>query len=247
MTDCKESGLGDLDIECVRDALSRVLSNPHFVGAPRLAAFLKFIVETTLEGDARSIKAYTIATMALGRPESFDPAADAIVRVEANRLRTALARYYAFDGEADTIIIELPRRSYVPRIRHRNVNDDATAGPATASTWSREKVSGPEPFADNGSKSEENLLETLIDEYHHWVLDIVRNLVQIRDELTHARAAVAVSNTLIRIKNKSKLPNLAAEQKAISDVHEDKTSTSETHAAGGGQDRDHDMFSGAEE
>ncbi|MDE2465916.1 MAG: hypothetical protein KGO02_19700 [Alphaproteobacteria bacterium] len=202
MTDRKEPGQGVFDIEGVREALGRVLSNPQFVAAPRLASFLKFIVETTLNGDTRSIKAYTIATMALGRPESFDPAADAIVRVEANRLRTALTRYYAFDGEADAMIIELPRGAYVPRFRRRSVNDELV------SRWSfgvslqdfAQGAVSADP-ATNDFPADEGMLEALVDEYRHWVSDIAKNLAQIRDELTNARAAVAVSNTLVRIGN----------------------------------------------
>lgn len=208
MSDCKEPGQGVFDIEGVREALSRVLSNPQFVAAPRLASFLKFIVETTLNGDARSIKAYTIATMALGRPESFDPAADAIVRVEANRLRTALTRYYAFDGEADTMIIELPRGAYVPRFRRRSANDELV------SLWSfgaglQDPAQGAvsaDP-ATNAFPADEGMLEALVDEYRHWVSDIAKNLAQIRDELTNARAAVALSNTLVRLGSDRSRPN----------------------------------------
>jgi hypothetical protein len=90
-----------------------------FRSAPKLSAFLRFVVERTLAGDAAHIKGYTIAIEALGRDESFDPATDPIVRVEAGRLRRALARYYAEDGRDDAIVIELARGSYVPTFRRR--------------------------------------------------------------------------------------------------------------------------------
>src|SRR3954447_23247822 len=86
-----------------RDALSRVLGSEEFRASPNLTAFLNFIVERTLEGREDTIKAYTVATQVLGRPESFDPQVDPIVRVEATRLRRSLERYYG--RSADPLLI----------------------------------------------------------------------------------------------------------------------------------------------
>jgi hypothetical protein len=75
------------------------------------------VVEAALAGCADRLKAYTIAVEALGRGENFDPQTDPIVRVEAVRLRRALAAYYAGPGAHDPLIIELPRGRYVPTFR----------------------------------------------------------------------------------------------------------------------------------
>ncbi len=72
------------------------------------------MVETTLAGRGAEIKGYTIAVEALGRPEDFDPVSDPIVRVEAGRLRRALEQYYAGEGAADPVRIEVARGGYVP-------------------------------------------------------------------------------------------------------------------------------------
>lgn len=103
----------------VEAALGRLLESAAFKAAPKLAAFLRFVVEATLLGRADFIKAYSVAVEALGRPESFDPTTDAIVRVEGGRLRSALARYYDEDGADDPVIIEVPLGSYVPQFRWR--------------------------------------------------------------------------------------------------------------------------------
>ncbi|MFZ0840202.1 MAG: hypothetical protein WAM77_22285, partial [Xanthobacteraceae bacterium] len=97
----------------VRAALERVITSPVFRSSPQLAAFLKFIVESALTGHTEDIKGYTIAIKALGRGEDFNPKTDAIVRVEAGRLRRALATYYAEAGANDPIGIEIPARGYV--------------------------------------------------------------------------------------------------------------------------------------
>src|SRR5215204_3926220 len=101
------------EVEAFRAALARVVASEPFRHAPRLVAFLTFVVEKTLSGDAAAIKGYTIATQALGRPDDFDPQTDPIVRVEAGRLRRALQTYYAGEGADDPVRIAIPLGSYV--------------------------------------------------------------------------------------------------------------------------------------
>lgn len=101
----------------VRRTLGRICDSATFIGAPQLRAFLTFVVEKTLAGDARHIKAYTVGVEALGRRSDFDPATDSIVRVEAGRLRTGLQRYY--DADNDPVVISLPLGCYVPEFAWR--------------------------------------------------------------------------------------------------------------------------------
>jgi hypothetical protein len=104
----------------IRRELHRIISSSPFRDAYRLTSFLSFIVEMTLAGNGNRLKAYTIAVEALGRGADFDPQTDPIVRVEAVRMRQALARYYAGIGRDDPLVIEVPRGSYVPAFRRRN-------------------------------------------------------------------------------------------------------------------------------
>lgn len=124
--------------DACRAALERVLASVDFAASPRLADFLRFIVEATLEGRAEAIKGYTIAVEALGRPASFDPQSDPIVRVEATRLRRALERYYATAGAEDPVVIDVPKGGYVPRFLQR-----AAAGPLPQAGG--EPIDGPSP------------------------------------------------------------------------------------------------------
>src|SRR3954454_14249589 len=106
----------------VRVALERMAASEAFRGSPQLVAFLRYVVEATLRGQADRIKGYTIATEALGRTVDFDPQADPIVRVEATRLRRALNRYHASAAAADGVQIDLPLGSYVPVFRRVAAN-----------------------------------------------------------------------------------------------------------------------------
>ena len=105
------------DPAIIRAALAQLLASPPFCKSAQLTNFLRFVVEETLAGRGDRIKAYTIATAALGRDEGFDPQADPIVRVEAARLRRALQNYYADQGRDAPIVIELPTGHYTPSFR----------------------------------------------------------------------------------------------------------------------------------
>ncbi len=93
----------------------RISESAAFKHSERRQNFLRYIVEEALAGRADRLKGYVIATEVFGRPASFDPQIDPIVRIEAGRLRDKLHEYYATEGRADTIVIDLPKGSYVRR------------------------------------------------------------------------------------------------------------------------------------
>lgn len=98
----------------IRSELSRILTSPEFAGSCRFRAFLSFIVEETLAGRGGSLKAYTIAVEVFGRGKEFDPQSDAVVRVEATRLRSRLDSYYIANPPVRGLKINLPKGGYRP-------------------------------------------------------------------------------------------------------------------------------------
>lgn len=54
-----------------------------------------------------------------GKPGSFDPRNDPIVRVQARRLRSRLTSYYQEEGQDDEIVTELPKGGYAPTFSER--------------------------------------------------------------------------------------------------------------------------------
>jgi hypothetical protein len=113
--------------EEIRAAVEHIVASPIFRRSPQLVAFLRFVVESSLGGKTDHIKSYTIGVEALRRGEHFDPQADPIVRVEAARLRKALASYFVSEGASYPLIIEIPLGRYVPtfcrRKSHRLMTD----------------------------------------------------------------------------------------------------------------------------
>ncbi len=100
----------------VRASLTSMLVSPLFAGSPRQQRFLDYLVTNTLAGDADRLKGYTIAVEVFDRKEDFDPSLDAIVRVEATRLRNKLREYYDTLGKSDNVRIDFPKGSYVLEI-----------------------------------------------------------------------------------------------------------------------------------
>ena len=115
----------------VRAGLERILASRCFQQAVRASHFLKFVVEETLTGGGQRLKGYTIGVEVFGRPADFDAQSDALVRVEAGRLRRRLVEYYASEGAGDPLRIELPRGSYA--VESRFVSTAASVVPAVPS------------------------------------------------------------------------------------------------------------------
>ena len=90
----------------------RIIADPRFRTSSRNRDFLSYIVDALLEGRADRIKAYFIAVDVFGRPESFDPTLDPIVRIEATRLRVALEQFYQATGTPLGVRLDLPRGKY---------------------------------------------------------------------------------------------------------------------------------------
>jgi adenylate cyclase len=101
-------------------ALRRMLDSEELRTAPRSRAFLAYVVTEALAGRGHRLKERTVARYALERTQDFDAATDAAVRVQANRLRTSMKRYYAGTGAGEPLLIDLPRGSYSPTFTYRH-------------------------------------------------------------------------------------------------------------------------------
>ncbi len=113
----KLKGEDQLSEDSIREQLSRILESFLFAQSDRLGRFLRFTVETTLAGEADTLKEYVIGTEVYERNSSYHPSEDSIVRSEARRLRTKLKEYYDSVGKYDPIHIYYRPGSYVPAFR----------------------------------------------------------------------------------------------------------------------------------
>lgn len=101
----------------IREELTRVLASHEFRGSRRCQDFLRYVVETSLDGRADQLKERTIGVDVFNRPVTYDPSDDATVRVKAGEVRKRLGLYYAGEGHGDPIRIDLPAGAYLPEFR----------------------------------------------------------------------------------------------------------------------------------
>jgi len=120
MSKVSDDPLKTIDSALVRSHTAKILASAGFSGSDRMSRFLRFAVETALAGRGAELKEYLLGIEVFDRRENFDPRIDPIVRVEARRLRSKLKAYYKEDGSRDSIVIELPTGSYLPRFRQAN-------------------------------------------------------------------------------------------------------------------------------
>jgi tetratricopeptide (TPR) repeat protein len=124
--------------EAIDAAIGRIAASGVLGQSSRLEALLRYVVQEQLSGRGDRIKAYTVATVVLGRSESFDPSVDSIVRVEFRRLRQALIHYYATVGSGETTVINIPLGSYRPEFTEAD-RTAATPDPKEAPRQPRRK------------------------------------------------------------------------------------------------------------
>src|SRR5271166_826891 len=95
-----------------------------------LCKLLRYLAKHALEQPGVSLKEYQIATEVYGRRPDFDPQTDSTIRVQAGRLRAKLSEYYATEGAADAILVDLPKGTYVLEFHRRTLAETkALPGP----------------------------------------------------------------------------------------------------------------------
>lgn len=126
------------------------LENSHALhGSESLRKLLRYLVRHAIQQPGAPLKEYQIATEEFGRPADFDPAVDSMVRVQAGRLRSKLAEYYATEGADDPIRIELPKGSYSLLFRERPISSTHEV-PAPSPTPPFPTPSRPQPGLPRG-------------------------------------------------------------------------------------------------
>ena len=98
----------DGNADAVRRAVEKIAASAVFADSQRMARFLRFAVEETLQGQGTRLKEIVIGTEVFDRGSDYDPRLDPIVRVEARRLRAKLLTYYGGEGKDDEVVIEFP-------------------------------------------------------------------------------------------------------------------------------------------
>jgi hypothetical protein len=150
-----------LTASMIRAQLDLLVRDDGFRSSKRSVAFLKYVVEQTLNGSADQIKERTIGVEVFERDPNYDTNVDHIVRTAATELRKRLATYYVDEKHRSELRIELVPGSYVPRFahpgqaRHTLIDPEAEATEAGFETHSAHIQFGPLPLAGNTAAAKE--------------------------------------------------------------------------------------------
>ena len=116
----------------VRAELEVVLASSAFRRSERHSQFLRYVCETSLDGDGDKLNEYLIAHEVFGRGADYSPGEDSVVRRQAHSLRQKLQDYYSGEGKDDPIRIDLPLGRYLPVFVRAQQPPPATAMPPSA-------------------------------------------------------------------------------------------------------------------
>src|ERR1700744_2595983 len=114
-TEVKDGTNVEITAGRVREQLDMLIRDHAFRSSKRSVAFLRYVVEQTLNGSADQIKERTIGVEVFDREPSYDTNLDHIVRTAATELRKRLAIYYGEEKHRSELRIGLIPGSYIPR------------------------------------------------------------------------------------------------------------------------------------
>src|SRR5258708_29352939 len=73
---------------------------------------LNYLAEKSLAGTAQNLKVYTVGLDVFGKPATYDPRQESVVRMHVGRLRQKLTEYYRTEGQDDPVIVDLPKGAF---------------------------------------------------------------------------------------------------------------------------------------
>ncbi len=95
-----------------RAQVERILQSKVFRTSEVLRHLFAYLAERSFDGTAENLKEYTIGLDALGKPASFDPRQESVVRMHTARLRQKLGEYYRSEGAEDPILVDMPKGGF---------------------------------------------------------------------------------------------------------------------------------------
>jgi hypothetical protein len=95
-----------------RAQVERILQSRIFRSSEVLCHLFAYLAEKSLDGTGDELKEYTIGLDALGKPASFDPRQESVVRMHTARMRQKLSEYYRTEGAHDPVIVDMPKGGF---------------------------------------------------------------------------------------------------------------------------------------
>jgi hypothetical protein len=101
-----------VEAEDIRAQVGRLIQSKTFETSEVHRRLLLYLAEKSISGEADRLKEYTIGLEAFGKPSTYDPKHDSIVRLQAGRLRQKLAAYYQTEAAGDAVLVSMPKGAF---------------------------------------------------------------------------------------------------------------------------------------
>src|ERR1019366_9358401 len=101
-----------VDQEEIHAQVDRLIQSKTFETSEVHRKLLQYLAEKSIKGKADRLKEYTIGLEAFGKPPTYDPKHDSIVRLQVGRLRQKLAAYYQSEAAGDPVVVNLPKGAF---------------------------------------------------------------------------------------------------------------------------------------
>jgi hypothetical protein len=92
--------------------IQRIISSKTFKTSEVHRNLLTYLAEKSLSGEAQNLKEYTVGLDVFGKPSSYDPRQESVVRMHVGRLRQKLTEYYRTEGVGEPILVDLPKGGF---------------------------------------------------------------------------------------------------------------------------------------
>jgi len=130
----------DIGVEEIRAQVERLIRSKAFETSEIHRRLLQYLADKALSGEADRLKEYTIGLEAFGKPDTYDPRHDSIVRLQVGRLRQKLAAYYQTEAGSDDLLISLPKGGFkldFQVVQTRTAEDGAAEARRVGARWVR--------------------------------------------------------------------------------------------------------------
>ena len=96
----------------IRAQVDRLLRSKTFETSEVHRRLLHYLAEKSIAGEAGRLKEYIVGLETFGKPPSYDPKHDSIVRLQVGRLRQKLMAYYETEAAGDPVRVTLPKGAF---------------------------------------------------------------------------------------------------------------------------------------
>src|ERR1700721_31381 len=110
-----------LDLATNQTQVQRIIQSKAFRTPEFHRNLLQYLSQKSLSGTADGLKEYTVGLDVFGKPASYDPRQESVVRMHVARLRQKLAEYYRTEGTDDPVVVDVPKGGFRVTFETRDI------------------------------------------------------------------------------------------------------------------------------